>query len=288
MIDPGQISACAGNIPAVTPDEAARQITQAVHALFFSAENQATFVDTAAELGLTPPMLKGLLEIEPGEALPMRHLADKWGCDASFVTVVVDGLEGRGFVERRVAPHDRRIKAVELTPDGVDARAGALDAVYGPRAGFDSLSVREQVTLARLLAKMAEAQAAYDAELVDRPGVRDSVRRATAQRTREFRSRGHGRPPGSGGSWREHLEVHREELRYLREELSRMRDEIKTQVRAPVDDLKAAKADVKGDLKAAKADVKGELKAAKADVKGELKSARDEMVAHLKPRGDRR
>ncbi len=124
---------------------------------------------------------------------------------------------------------------------------------------------------------MAEAQAAYDAELVDRPGVRDSVRRATAQRTREFRSRGHGRPPGSGGSWREHLEVHREELRYLREELSRMRDEIKTQVRAPVDDLKAAKADVKGDLKAAK-----------ADVKGELKSARDEMVAHLKGRGDRR
>ncbi|HET8617659.1 MAG TPA: MarR family transcriptional regulator [Acidimicrobiales bacterium] len=267
------------------PEDAARQITQAVAELFFSAENQAKFVDTAAELGLTPPMMKGLLELEPGEALPMRHLADRWGCDASFVTVVVDGLEGRGFVERRVAPHDRRIKAVELTPDGVVARQRAIDAVYGPRAGFDALSHDEQDTLARLLTKMRTAQADFDAELLARPDVRASVRRANAQRTREYRGRPEGAPGGlQNGGWREHLEVHREELRHLREELARMRDDLKAQMRGPVDDLKAAKDDVKGDLKAAKADVKGELKAAKAGMRGELKDAKDEAVAQLKGR----
>ena len=81
----------------MTEEEAARLISQAVTELFFSAEYQAVFHDTAAELGLTPPMLKGLLELDAGDALPMRELADRWGCDASFVTVVVDGLEGRGF-----------------------------------------------------------------------------------------------------------------------------------------------------------------------------------------------
>lgn len=258
-------------------EDTARQITQAVAELFFSAENQATFMDTAAELGLTPPMLKGMLELEPGEAVPMRHLADRWGCDASFVTVVVDGLEGRGFAERRVAPHDRRIKAVELTPEGVEARERAVHAVYGPRAGFDALSEREQVTLAKLLTKMAEAQAAHDAELLARPDVRASVRRATAQRTREFRGRDNRMHAATEGGWREHLEVHREELRYLREELARMRDDLRSQMRGPVDDLKAAKNEAKGDLKAAK-----------QDIKGELKGARDDMVAQLRGRRPRR
>jgi DNA-binding MarR family transcriptional regulator len=251
----------------VTQEDAARRITQAVAELFFSAENQAAFIDTASQLGLTPPMLKGLLELEPDEALPMRHLADRWGCDASFVTVVVDGLEGRGFVERRVAPHDRRIKAVELTPEGVDARQAAIDAVYGPRAGFDALTPREQVTLARLLTKMVEAQAAYDAKVLARPDVRASVRRAAAQRTREYRGRPDGRLPGlQNGGWREHLEVHREELRHLREELARMRADLKAQMRAPVDDLKAAK----------------------DEAKAEMKGARDEVVANLRGRRPRR
>jgi DNA-binding MarR family transcriptional regulator len=56
-------------------------------------------------------------------------------CDASFVTVVVDGPELRGLVERQVADYDRRIETVELTAEGVATRERALDAVYAPRAG---------------------------------------------------------------------------------------------------------------------------------------------------------
>jgi DNA-binding MarR family transcriptional regulator len=266
MVDTGQETGCAGNISGVDRAEAARLISQAVAELFFSAENQSKFHGTADELGLTPPMLKSLIELEAGEAVPMRHLADRWGCDASFVTVTVDGLERQGFVRREVAPHDRRIKTVELTELGEQAREQAVEGVYGPRAGFEALSRTEQVTLAKLLTKMAQAQADYDEMLLDRSDVRANVRRAAAQRTREFR--GHGHDPGGG--WRQVLDAHREELRHLREELVRVRDEIRAQARRPVDEAKSAKADALAEARAAKAEVKAELKAAREALRSEV------------------
>jgi DNA-binding MarR family transcriptional regulator len=255
----------------VDRDQAARQITEGVTRLFFSAENQARFHGASDELGISPPMLKALLELAPREATPMRELAERWGCDASFVTVTCDGLEARGLIERRVADHDRRIKMVELTAAGADALAWAGEEVYGPRAGFDALTADEQCTLARLLTKLADAQAAHDETILDRPGVRATARRMAAQRTREFRGRGGGDRGAEG--WREHLAVHREEIRRLKEEIARVSAEVKVQARRPVDEAKAAKADVKAEARAAKAVVKAEADAMKA----ELKAARDDV-----------
>lgn len=255
--------------------EAARAVTESVIQLFFSAENQGRFHAAAEELDVSPPTLKALLELTPGEPTAMRDLADRWQCDASFVTVTCDGLEARDLIERRVATHDRRIKLVELTPEGVEAQARAHAEVYGPRAGFDALTEDEQVTLATLLTRMAAAQADYDATLLDSPGARAAARRMATQRTRGFR--GHGGPHGhteERGGWREHLAAHREEIRRLKEEIARVSAEVKMQARQPVDGVKAAKDEVKADLKAAKADVKADLKAAKADVKAGIKSSR--------------
>jgi DNA-binding MarR family transcriptional regulator len=263
----------------VTRDEAARQVTEAVTQLFFSTENQAKFHGAADELGVHPPVLKALIELEPGEGVPMRDLGDRWGCDASFVTVVCDGLESTGYAERRVAPHDRRVKTVELTAAGVAARRRALDLVYGPRAGFDALTAEEQRTVAALLAKMAAAQAAHDETLLDDPEVRAGARRMAAQRTREHRGRGAapGSRGGAGAGWREHFEAHRQEIKVLKDELARVRDEIKTQARRPVDEAKAAKAGAKA-----------EAKAVKAEIKAEAKGRRDEAVGHLRGGGRRR
>jgi len=249
--------------------EAARQVTRAVAQLFFSAENQARFHGASDTLGISPPMLKALLELTPDEGVPMRQLAEQWGCDASFVTVTCDGLEAKGLVERRVADHDRRIKLVDLTPAGVEARAWAEDEVYGPRTGFDALAHDEQLELARLLTKLADAQADHDDALLDQPGWRPAARRMAAQRTRELRG-----DTGDGladGGWREHFAAHRDEIKRLKDEIARVSAEVKVHARRPVDEAKAAKSDVKT-----------ELKAAKADVKAEVKAARDEVVDHLK------
>jgi DNA-binding MarR family transcriptional regulator len=260
--------------------------------LFFSAENQARFHGASERLGVSPPMLKALFELSPGERVPMRDLAERWGCDASFVTVVCDGLEARGLVQRRVADYDRRIKVVELTGAGARARELAESEVFAQRAGFAALSEREVGTLARLLRKLAEAQADHDATLLERPEVRAMGRRLAAQRTRMSRGRGfgpaghhggqHGGPHGGphhspganepeAGSWREHLEAHRRELAQLKDELASMRDEFAAQVRGPIDE---AKANVKAEMKAAKASVRAEAKAAGADVVRQLKGGR--------------
>jgi hypothetical protein len=214
----------------------------------------------------------------------MRQLAESWGCDASFVTVVTDDLESAGLAQRRVAPHDRRIKTVELTHAGVEARDWALGEVYGSRAGFAVLTAREQETLARLLTKVAAAQEAHDTTLVDQPDVRSTARRVAAQRTRQHRD-------GRGGGWREHLDVHREELRALKEELARMRDEFKAQARQSYDGAKAdIKAEARRPVDEARAAVKAEAKAAKAAAKAavqaEVAAAREELAAHR--RGERK
>jgi DNA-binding MarR family transcriptional regulator len=234
----------------------ARDVTKALADLFFSAENQQRFHGTADELGLTLPMLKALLELEPGSGLSMRSLAEMWSCDASFVTVVVDGLERRGLVERQVADYDRRIKTVELTREGAATRERALDAVYAPRAGFLALTATEQEALAKLLRKMAEAQAGYDEQLLDDPEVRAGMRRAAQQRTREHRARGEGRNRG-GGNWRAQLEQHRDELRLLRREVDRVKADMKAQARRATAEARAAKNEVKAASRDATAPLRG-------------------------------
>jgi DNA-binding MarR family transcriptional regulator len=233
----------------------ARDVTKALADLFFSAENQQRFHGTADELGLTLPMLKALLELEPGSGLSMRNLAEMWNCDASFVTVVVDGLERRGLVERQVADYDRRIKTVELTPEGVATRERALDAAYAPRAGFLALTASEQETLAKLLRKMTDAQAGYDEQLLDDPEVRAGMRRAAQQRTREHRARGEGW--NRGGNWRAQLEQHRDELRLLRREVDRVKADMKAQARRAAADARAAKNEVKAASRDATAQFRG-------------------------------
>ncbi|MFO7279854.1 MAG: MarR family transcriptional regulator [Thermoanaerobacterales bacterium] len=268
-------------------DEAARTVTEAVTVLFLSAENQARFHHASERLGVSPPMLKALLELEPDEQVPMRDLAVRWGVDASFVTVVCDGLEARGLIERRVAPWDRRVKVVSLTERGVEALEEVQDEVFGPRAGFDALTPEEQVTLATLLRKMVTAQVAYDETIADQVPLAPAIRRLTAARPR-FRGGGppRGRGPhhrhegadadeGLGGDWREHLAAHREEIRRLKEEIARISAAVRMNAQQVVEDPVAAVRQAKrtkAEVKAVKNQVKAEAKAVKAGVKSEVKS----------------
>src|SRR2546426_8666503 len=59
-------------------------------------------------LGLTPGHMKLLMHLEEGEGRAMGALAQSFQCDASTMTWLVDRLEERGLVERRMLPSDRR------------------------------------------------------------------------------------------------------------------------------------------------------------------------------------
>jgi DNA-binding MarR family transcriptional regulator len=108
----------------------------------------------ATALGLTAAQVKVLLRLTPGEAIPMRKLARQLGYDASNLTTVVDRLAGRGALERRADPADRRVKALVLTPEGERLRDQFwrnLVTDPGPLAPLRQGDLR---TLTGLLAKL--------------------------------------------------------------------------------------------------------------------------------------
>jgi DNA-binding MarR family transcriptional regulator len=82
--------------------------------------------------GLTPGHMKLLMQLEEGDGRAMGSLAQSFRCDASTMTWLVDRLEDRGLVERRMLPSDRRVKAVALTPRGVTMKAELADRLYRP------------------------------------------------------------------------------------------------------------------------------------------------------------
>src|SRR5919108_4359539 len=106
---------------------AGREAWRAMFELMFSHQVQSKMGDACAAIGVSPGLMKTLFHLKPGEGVPMRDLADHWGCDASYVTSVADALEQRHLAERRPHPRDRRIKMIALTDQGIAARERAAD-----------------------------------------------------------------------------------------------------------------------------------------------------------------
>ncbi|MBB5158005.1 MarR family winged helix-turn-helix transcriptional regulator [Saccharopolyspora phatthalungensis] len=132
-------------------------IWQALYGLFM-AEHES-HLEAAAELDVTPGDLKTLIALEPGRADRMRDLAEKWRCDASTVTWVVNRLETRNLVERRAHESDRRVKVVVLSERGVKLRTKLLEHVYRPPEVLANLSAAELQTLHELVKRLCPGPA---------------------------------------------------------------------------------------------------------------------------------
>ena len=112
---------------------------------------RARWFDIAAEVGLTPAGLDALLKLDADHAPTMRGVAELLGCDASYVTAMVDDLEEAGYAARRTDIKDRRVRIIELTSAGRRARQHARDLLMAPPPELGNLSRSQQLTLARLL-----------------------------------------------------------------------------------------------------------------------------------------
>jgi MarR family transcriptional regulator, organic hydroperoxide resistance regulator len=109
-----------------------------------------------AEFDLSPAQCHVLHLIEPGEPIPMGRLAQLLSCDASNVTGLIDRLESRGLVQRRALEHDRRVKALDLTPAGLLLRAQLLRRMTRRPLPLSRLSPEDQRTLVRILQRLVE------------------------------------------------------------------------------------------------------------------------------------
>ena len=131
-----------------------------MYALFVEGEAHDRLHRVCAELDLSPPLLKAFVKLGndlDGQGLRMGDLADHWGCDASWVTALADGLQERGLAERRPHPTDRRVRTIVLTEEGRARRERALQLLAEPPSALGALTATEQRQLRDLLKKVAAA-----------------------------------------------------------------------------------------------------------------------------------
>ena len=150
------------------------------------------FADRVAEIGVTPPQA-GLLRVvaaEPGRT--QQAVSGQLGLLPSRLVMLVDELEGRGLIERRRDPNDRRNYALYVTDAG--RRSCRTSAARRRRHGEDflaPLSKADRATLSDLLSRLA----VHHGLTPDvHPGYRtlgreSSTRRAPIRRRRRGRCR---------------------------------------------------------------------------------------------------
>ena len=112
---------------------------------------RAQFVGSMAALELTPVQGIVLRRLDPDRPTAMNELAEALACDASNVTGLVDRLEARGYVERRAAVGDRRVKTLVLTPAGIDLRRRVIERMSEPPEEIARLSPGDQRALRDIL-----------------------------------------------------------------------------------------------------------------------------------------
>jgi DNA-binding MarR family transcriptional regulator len=174
LMTPGMPTPAAAGEPEDPAAEAWRRIRSISHdPVAMAACHQIT-----QETGLPLAPLRALLVLPLDEALPMRQLARRLGCDNSYVTSLVDALEQRGLAVREQHPADRRVKVIVLTGQGRELARRAQLADTAPPAAFAALSPAEIATLRDLLRKLDPGPAGqYAAELPGSPRIAAPVGR---------------------------------------------------------------------------------------------------------------
>ncbi|ARU05154.1 MarR family transcriptional regulator [Comamonas serinivorans] len=127
-------------------------------------------------LGLSQALWLPLLHLAhaPG-AMRQKDLAQSLGLDSSSVVRLVDGLAAKGWITR-VDDSDRRVKKIELTPEGqaqVQALRGLIEheralVLHGLSA--DEI-VQTHAVVQRLLARMQALDASPDTTDTDAAGA---------------------------------------------------------------------------------------------------------------------
>jgi DNA-binding MarR family transcriptional regulator len=129
-----------------------RDILDALTTLIKRAE--PVWHSIAGGFGVAPPDLLAMFKLEGG--LAMKELAQRLGCDASFVTAIADNLEKRGYVHREPSQRDRRIKNLVLTPEGLAAKERLMAQLAAKMPWCYALDDDERRCFLGLLRKMLD------------------------------------------------------------------------------------------------------------------------------------
>jgi DNA-binding MarR family transcriptional regulator len=114
-------------------------------------DHQGTFLET---LGLTYSQAKLLWRLEVGDLASHKELARRCGVDPSNLAGVIGQLTERKLVLSRPAEHDKRVRVIRLTADGVRLRR-RLVAYMSENPAIDALPPERQQQLLAILREVA-------------------------------------------------------------------------------------------------------------------------------------
>lgn len=134
-----------------------------MHAILGYQLAQATIVSTrvfadriGAVFELRPVEFTILALVDANPGVSARQLADALAVTPPNITMWIDKLEGRGYVERERSSTDRRAQHIRATTQGAAlARKAVQLAIEGEQAALNALSPAEHAMLVELLHKMA-------------------------------------------------------------------------------------------------------------------------------------
>ena len=111
--------------------------------------------ETLAPWDITPAHLRALRTLARHGTMRLSELSDRLQIAPRTATEVVDALQARDLVRRRVDPADRRAILVEVTDRGAGVLA-EIRASRGTEAGriFGRLTPADRAALARILSKL--------------------------------------------------------------------------------------------------------------------------------------
>ncbi len=110
------------------------------------------FLQETGELGVTPVQYAALQVVGNQPGIDQRTLARGIALDTSTTGGVIDRLEARGWLERRLSPQDRRARLLFLTPAGVQGLADAVPAMLRAQEQILApLTPRQRAEFMRLL-----------------------------------------------------------------------------------------------------------------------------------------
>jgi DNA-binding MarR family transcriptional regulator len=114
-------------------------------------DHQGTCLET---LELTYAQAKLIWRLEAGDTPSLKEAAKRCGVDPSNLSSVVDQLTDRGLMTSRHAAHDKRVRIVRLTGEGVRMRR-RLIACLSQNPSIGSLSSAQQQALLDILREVA-------------------------------------------------------------------------------------------------------------------------------------
>ncbi len=133
------------------PKEQEELVSRLMELFARTLDHQGTCLET---LELTYAQAKLIWRLEAGDTPSLKEAARRCGVDPSNLSGVVDQLTERGLVASRPGVHDKRVRVIRLTADGVRLRR-RLVACMAQNPTVGSLSAAQQKQLLDILRNVA-------------------------------------------------------------------------------------------------------------------------------------